>query len=106
MKKVFKLNDVPFEVQKVWVYQHLSQPVGLELYKEIEATIERYPEYFQWEHTYNSIPQEVHSKYSEEKLNLYYIFYPPSDINIKQGEGLVGYMKRIDEENKGKVKNL
>lgn len=102
MKKQFKLSDIPFEVQKVWAYQSLNQSVGLELYKEIEATIEKYPQYFQWEHTYNSIPKEVHSKYSEEQLNLYYSFYPPSGLEMKEGEGLVGYMRRVEEENKNK----
>ena len=33
------LENIPFEVQKVWVYQSLNQPVGLELYKEIESII-------------------------------------------------------------------
>ena len=58
------LENIPFEVQKVWVYQSLNQPVGLELYKEIESIIKKYPQYFEWEHIYNSVPKEVHSKYS------------------------------------------
>ena len=28
------LENIPFEVQKVWAYQSLNRPVGLELYKE------------------------------------------------------------------------
>lgn len=94
MKKEFKLSDIPFEVQKVWAYQSLNQSVGLNLYKEIEATIEEYPQYFQWEHTYNSIPKEVHSKYSEEQLNLYYNFYPPKESDLKPGEGIYNWVRR------------
>ena len=93
------LENIPFEVQKVWVYQSLNQPVGLELYKEIESIIKKYPQYFEWEHIYNSIPKEVHSKYSEEKLDLYYSFYPPSGKDMKEGEGLVAYTRIASESN-------
>ena len=93
------LENIPFEVQKVWAYQSLNQSVGLELYREIEASIEKYPQYFQWEHTYNNIPKEVHSKYSEEKLDLYYSFYPPSGKDMKEGEGLVAYTRRAIKSN-------
>lgn len=99
---MFDINNTPKEVIEVFAHLMLKRPVGEETYKRLQETINKYPEYFPQQHIYNSIPKEVHQKYQEEKLNLYYSFYPPSGAGMKEGEGLVGYMDRIQEENKNK----
>ncbi|MGH2666075.1 hypothetical protein [Flavobacterium sp.] len=69
----------------------------METYKKIEATIKKYPEYFPWETKYNSISTEVHKKYQEEASKLYDEFHVKSGEGIKQGEGLVSYIHRMQE---------
>ena len=60
------LENIPFEVQKVWVYQSLNQPVGLELYKEIESIIKKYPQYFEWD-IYESCQQHIRFWWANEE---------------------------------------
>jgi hypothetical protein len=96
------LENLPYEVIEVIAYQMAKRPVGLETYNKIKETIDKYPQYFPWEHLYNSIPSEVHARYNAEELSLYYSFYPPSGGGMKQGEGIVAYASRLNEENKNK----
>lgn len=91
---MFDINNTPKEVIEVFAHLMLKRPVGEETYKRIQETINKYPEYFPQQHIYNSIPKEVHSKYSEEKLNLYYSFYPKKDSDIKLGEGIYSWVRR------------
>ncbi|HRP33527.1 MAG TPA: hypothetical protein PKV73_16640 [Agriterribacter sp.] len=48
--KGFRLEDVPMDVQKVWVIQHYCETyktgVGSELYNECQRIINAYPEWF------------------------------------------------------------
>lgn len=50
----------------VKAYQYHQQPVSIETSKKFEEIIDRYPEYFKWEHTYKSIPKEVHEAFNKE----------------------------------------
>jgi hypothetical protein len=45
MKK-FTIDDVPHDVQMVWVINWLGQPVGMEMYERIQQIIMKYPEWF------------------------------------------------------------
>lgn len=96
------LHDIPLEVLEVGLYKSLNRPVDSETFKRLQATINKYPEYFPWEHKYNSIPKEVHDAYSKEEVELYYSHYPRSAGDLKEGEGLVAYINRVQEENKNK----
>ena len=40
------------------------------MYDKVQATIEKYPQYFKWEHKYNAIPREVHDAYYDEIVRL------------------------------------
>lgn len=59
MKKTFRIEDVPTEVQKVWVLQHFCEMyktgVGSKLWNECQDTINKYPEWFP-----NTIAKETH----------------------------------------------
>jgi len=97
-----KFENIPFEVLKVSLYKGVNRYVSAETYKRLQATIDKYPEYFPWEHKYKSIPQEVHDLYHKEEIELYYSHYPRSGGGMKEGEGIVAYMRRVQEENKNK----
>lgn len=57
---------------------------GEELEK-VQATIDKYPEYFPWEHKWTSIPKEVHEAYNREA---YPERYEPWGALVTSGEGL------------------
>lgn len=59
---------IPAEVQEVMVYNHVKY-VGRETMERVRTIIDKYPEWFSWEHKYKSIPQEVHDAYYEEKYH-------------------------------------
>lgn len=59
-------KNVPDDVKEVWFIQTYIKRIGCELYTKCQATIVKYPEYFPWETTYKSIPQEVHEAYLDE----------------------------------------
>jgi hypothetical protein len=65
MKTKF-LDNTPEDVWKVWVLQTSAIGVGMESIKFIEATIEKYPEYFEWEHKFKAIPESVYEAYLDE----------------------------------------
>lgn len=44
-------EDIPSEVWMVWIIEYMNQPIGLELYKQCEETIKKYPQYFKNEQT-------------------------------------------------------
>ena len=89
-----KIEDAPWEVQKVWLHR-LSKYVGSEVYKEIQETTAKYPEWFPWETLYNSIDKTVHNDYIKAETELYFSFYPRAKSDdIREGEGLWGYVKR------------
>lgn len=60
------LDNTPNDVIWVWLIQSSSQPVGSSTILEINKIIKEYPEYFPWEHKYNSIPNEVHEAFMRE----------------------------------------
>ncbi len=60
------IDKVPSEVAWVMAIQYYGEPIGLDTWKEIQAIIDKYPDYFPWEHKYKSIPQEVHDAYRKE----------------------------------------
>lgn len=94
------MKAIPFEVLEAGLIMQFGSPVGLETYNRIQDVIKRYPEYFPWENLYNSIDSEVHSAFEEEKSVLYYSFWPRQKLDMKPGEGLIGYMNRKTSERK------
>lgn len=60
------IKDFPEEVWRVQIIMATRQYVGGETMDQLERVIKKYPEYFPWETTYNSIPQEVHDAYQKE----------------------------------------
>ena len=61
-----KLKDVPLEVQWVWAQQEAQTPMGRDAFEQATDIVDKYPEYFPWEHKYKSIPQEVHDAFEAE----------------------------------------
>jgi hypothetical protein len=100
------MNNIPEEV--LWVMA-ITNPYsgtfycGMEMYNKINAIIDKYPKYFPQEHIYKKIPQSIKDKFESEKHDLYKK-YNPFYFDIKEGEGIVGYMNRKYEENKNKPK--
>lgn len=88
------VNKLPSEVVEVMMYALSKQAVGLQTYKRLEATIEKYPEYFPWEHIYNNIPSQVHIDYMEQERLLFLSFYPLKESDIKGGEGIWSWVRR------------
>lgn len=70
-------SSIPAEVQEVMVYNHVKY-VGRETMERIRTIIDKYPEWFPWEHKYKSIPQEVHDAYHKEK-------YSKQDLKLSGG---------------------
>lgn len=99
-------TNIPEEV--LWVMA-ITNPFtgtfycGTELYKKINEVIDKYPKYFPQEYIYKNIPQSVKDDFELEKHDLYKK-HNPFYLDIKEGEGLIGYMNRKDEENKNKPK--
>lgn len=46
----FKLEDIPQEVQMVWMLEYSGMPVGSEMYNRCKAIAEQYPQYFDEAH--------------------------------------------------------
>ena len=61
-----KAKEVPFDVQWVWMIQKAQIPVGRESFEKATDIINKYPEYFPWEHKYKTIPQDVHDAFEAE----------------------------------------
>ncbi len=67
-----QIKNAPEEVIKVWLYQQSNITIGSSLFKTISDIIDKYPEYFPWEHKYMSIPESVHDAFEKEKS--YYLW--------------------------------
>lgn len=87
--KNFKIEDVPDEVLRCWQLQSLPF-VGMGTMEEINRIVEKYPEWFEWEHKYAAIPKEVHEAFNKE-------LYPPvkmPEFNDKDaGKGILERLK-------------
>ncbi len=83
------LEDIPSEVWWVVSLQHRNQPVGLEVYNRIQEIIDKYPEYFEWEHKYKAIPDEVHEAFNNE-------CYPPEKPVKSNGKGIMAYIEESE----------
>lgn len=99
------MNTIPEEV--LWVTAITSPYTGtfycgLELYKKIEEIIDKYPKYFPQEHIYKNIPQSVKERFELEKYDLYSKYFIKD--GPKNGEGIVAYINRINEESLNKPK--
>lgn len=69
MKK-FSEKDIPQEVKEYMaIVAGTGGLMGLKLYRKCKTIEEKYPEWFPWEHKYNSIPQEVHDAYRNEQYS-------------------------------------
>jgi hypothetical protein len=66
MTPKFSLKDAPAEVVNVWLIQHSNIAIGSKLLEKANDIIDKYPEYFPWEHKFKSIPEEVHEAFIEE----------------------------------------
>jgi hypothetical protein len=88
-----EISPIPSEVSMVLALQAIGRPVGSKMYEFVCETIEKYPQYFQWEHTYKKIPQSVHDAYRDE-------CYPKkeqaTECAIEDGVGLMEYIRRRD----------
>ncbi len=85
------IEQIPSEVQEVWVWKTIGM-CGSETMGRINTIIDKYPEYFPWEHTYKSIPQDVHDSYYEERFGGI----------VSNGKGL---WERLNEKPKKSKKN-
>lgn len=88
----FSLKDAPAEVVNVWAIKQIGNPVGSELMKKINEVVERYPEYFPWEHKYKSIPEHVHEAFWQEKLD-YLKSLEQQKWDREERESSYGYIK-------------
>lgn len=87
MKHQDPFDGMPEEVKWAIGTMICMPMMGANLYNKIKDIIERYPQYFPWEHKYSSIPEDVHKAYREElevTLSLYLdrekpIYSPPKD---------------------------
>lgn len=86
----FTLDDVPDEVMKVWAIEASCTMVGMELHNQIERIIDKYPQYFEWEHKYKKVPESVHEAYLDE---LYPDRHKP--IECKSDKNYDGYIPYI-----------
>lgn len=69
--KPFYEKDIPQEVKEYMsIVAGTGGMMGLKLYQKCKAIEDKYPEWFPWEHKYQSIPQEVHDAYKNEKYSL------------------------------------
>lgn len=76
------MKEIPAEVREVVILNRIGALVGLEKLRWIQEIMDKYPEYFEWEHIYSKIPQEVHNAFQVEA-------YPKEESNaIPYGEGL------------------
>lgn len=57
--------QMPAEVQEVMAYSIIGH-VGSSTMDRIQDIINRYPEWFPWEHKWKSIPENVHRAYLKE----------------------------------------
>lgn len=85
---------IPDEVMWVNMLQMCTKHVGVETYTKIQNIIDKYPQWFQQEHICRNIPQEVKDDFERESSVLRYSFYPRTEMDIKDGEGISGWIKR------------
>lgn len=87
--KNFSIDDLPPNVLMVMTIIDEGRLVGSKTYQLCIDTINKYPEYFPWEHKYNSIPKEVHESFLLEA-------FPKSiDNNFKPNDSKTGLFKQI-----------
>ena len=98
MKNNHTIEGIPEEVWKVQVIVTTRQYVGGKTMDEIKRVIKKYPEYFPWETTYNSIPQEVHDAYQKEAFPER---FKPIEFGENDGKGI---QKAIEESLQKPVK--
>lgn len=66
MSKEVAYKDIPAEVWEVWMIQRSGQPIGMSTWERCNEVIKKYPQFFEWEHKYDKIPQFVHDAYKRE----------------------------------------
>lgn len=82
-------EKIPDEVMLVYMMNSMGAMVGTDTYNKIQDVIDRNPKYFEWEHTYKSIPKEVHEAYlMESQGDLTDLL-----LNSNDGIGLIEYVK-------------
>jgi hypothetical protein len=61
-------EEMPDEVVEYYRIMAITGGLmGLQMYNRCKEIVENNPKYFVWEHTYKSIPDEVHEAYLDEK---------------------------------------
>jgi len=86
-----KIDEIPKDVLWVCMMQQ-AWFVGSETYDKIHEIIEKYPNYFPWEHTYKKVPSEVHQAYRKEKECMYNEMYPP--VKYNNGDGIIAQLDK------------
>jgi hypothetical protein len=84
MSKEITFDDIPLDVWEVWAIQIVGQPVGMATWTRCDEIIKNNPEYFPWEHKYESIPKSVHEAYKAEAF-LPWDFYPTDNKDAFTG---------------------
>jgi hypothetical protein len=90
------MNNIPHKVLVVKAMLATRAIVGSDTYKLIEDTIDKYPEYFEWEHKYHTIPDEVHNAFMKEAYPERWESYNNIGKSIESGNGK-GIMQYIRE---------
>lgn len=95
-------NNIPSEVMWVATIKYSGIRVSIETYNKMNDIIDKYPQYFQWEHKYNSIPSEVHEAFDRE---CYPQRYEPIVFD-SNSEGILAQMNKQQPINMGEGFNL
>ena len=85
----FNPKDIPHDVWWVWTIQYANQPVGSDTYNKIQEIIDKHPQYFEWEHKYKKIPQDVHDAFLKE---CYHQIFEP----INKSEKLITKITKLE----------
>jgi hypothetical protein len=59
-------TDLPDDVLWVMVIRYTQSYVGKDMMNKMLDIIDKYPQYFQWEHKYKAVPDEVHDTFRKE----------------------------------------
>ena len=86
-------TDLPDDVLWVMVIRHTQPYVGKDMMNKMLDIIDKYPQYFQWEHKYKAIPDEVHDAFKKE---CYPEMYNPDRFTPRKGNGLYSEIKKYE----------
>lgn len=84
------MKNPPADV--IWVIYIAKSgiPVGSGTIQRINEIVDKYPEWFPWEHKYKAIPQSVHDAFEAEA-------YPQTPISFTNDDNSKGLFAMLDE---------